>query len=98
MAQVQIIARHRIKEGHENEVLALLGQFIEAARDEPGNLAFDSYGKTGDRRSYVLLERYTSREALAAHRQTPHFTGLLLTQIVPLLEARTVEEYDVPAT
>jgi quinol monooxygenase YgiN len=96
MAQVQIIARHTIKEGHEDEVLTLLGQFIEAAREEPGNLAFDSYGKTGDRRSYVLLERYASREALDAHRQTPHFTGTLLAQIVPLLETRAIEECDVP--
>lgn len=75
---------------------ALLGQFVEAAREEAGNLAFDSYGKTGDRRSYVLLERYASREALDEHRRAPHFTGLLLAQIVPLLETRTVEEYDVP--
>jgi quinol monooxygenase YgiN len=96
MAQVQIIARHTIKEGSEDEVLDLLGQFIEAAREEPGNLAFDSYGKTGDRRSYVLLERYASREALSAHRLAPHFTGLLLARIAPLLETRTVEEYDVP--
>ena len=96
MVQVQIIARHTIKEGHDDEVLALLAQFIEAARAEPGNLAFDSYGKTGDRRSYVLLERYASREAFDAHRHAPHFTGMLLTQIVPLLETRTVEEYDVP--
>ncbi|MGH3246508.1 MAG: putative quinol monooxygenase [Trebonia sp.] len=96
MAQVQIIARHTIKEDREDEVLDLLGHFIEAAREEPGNLAFDSYGKTGDRRSYVLLERYASREALDAHRRAPHFTGLLLAQIVPLLESRTVEEYDVP--
>lgn len=96
MAQVQIIARHTIEEGHEDEVMDLLGQFIKAAREEPGNLAFTSYGKTGDRRSYVLLERYASREALNAHRHAPHFTGLLLTQIVPLLTSRTVEEYDVP--
>ena len=44
----------------------------------------------------MLLERYASREALDAHRQTPHFTGTLLTQIAPLLETRTVEDYDVP--
>ena len=47
--------------------------------------------------SYVLLERYASREALAAHRATPHFQEILLSQIVPLLAHRTIEEYDVPA-
>jgi quinol monooxygenase YgiN len=44
----------------------------------------------------VLLERYISPEALAEHRSAPHFTQVLLGQIVPLLESRTVEEYDVP--
>jgi quinol monooxygenase YgiN len=96
MTQVQLIARHTIKPGHEREVLKLLGGFIDAARREPGNLAFDVYRKIGDDRSYVLLERYASREALAAHRETPHFTQLLLGQIVPLLDSRTIEEYDVP--
>jgi quinol monooxygenase YgiN len=96
MTQVQLIARHTIQRGREQEVLRLLSEFIEAARAEPGNLAFDAYLRMGDDRSYVLLERYASREALAAHRETPHFTEVLLGQIVPLLDARTVEEYDVP--
>jgi quinol monooxygenase YgiN len=96
MTQVQLIARHTIKPGHEAEVFALLAGFIDDARAEPGNLAFDSYRKTGDDRSYVLLERYVSREALAEHRSSPHFTQVLLGQIVPLLDSRTIEEYDVP--
>jgi quinol monooxygenase YgiN len=96
MTQVQLIARHTIKEGSEQEVLGLLDGFIDAARAEPGNLAFDAYRKIGDQRSYVLLERYASREALATHRETPHFTQVLLGRIVPLLDSRTIEEYDVP--
>jgi quinol monooxygenase YgiN len=96
MTQVQLIARHTIKEGHEREVLKLLDGFIDEARAEPGNLAFDAYRKFGDERSYVLLERYASRAALAAHRETPHFTRVLLGQIAPLLASRTIEEYDVP--
>jgi quinol monooxygenase YgiN len=96
MTQVQLIARHTIKPGRELEVLQLLSGFIEAARAEAGNLAFDVYQKMDDDRSYVLLERYASREALAAHRETPNFTAVLLGQIVPLLDSRTIEEYDVP--
>jgi quinol monooxygenase YgiN len=96
MTQVQIIARHTIKRGHEGEVLDLLAGFIDQARAEPGNLAFDAYLKVDDGRSYALLERYASRAALAAHRETPHFTQVLLGQIVPLLESRAVEEYDLP--
>jgi quinol monooxygenase YgiN len=96
ITQVQLIARHSIQRGREQEVLSLLSEFIEAARAEPGNLAFDAYRKIGDGRNYVLLERYASREALAAHRETPHFVEVLAGQIVPLLDARTIEEYDVP--
>ncbi|MCL2584395.1 MAG: antibiotic biosynthesis monooxygenase [Streptosporangiales bacterium] len=96
MTQVQLIARHTIKSGHEDEVFALLSGFIGEARAEPGNLAFDAYRKVGDQRSYVLLERYASRAALAEHRASPHFTTVLLGQIVPLLESRAIEEYDVP--
>jgi quinol monooxygenase YgiN len=78
-------------------VLALLAGFIDAARTESGNIAFDAYRKIGDERSYVLLERYASREALAEHRSSSHFTQVLIGRIVPLLDERTIEEYDVPA-
>jgi quinol monooxygenase YgiN len=96
MTEVQLIARHTIKAGHESEVLSLLAGFIDDARAEPGNLAFDAYRKIGDDRSYVLLERYASRAALAEHRSSAHFTQVLLGKIVPLLEQRTIEEYDIP--
>ncbi|GAA5192594.1 antibiotic biosynthesis monooxygenase [Rugosimonospora acidiphila] len=97
MPQVQLIARHSIRPGHESEVFDLLDQFVPLARSEPGNLAFDVYRSVDDPRSYVLLERYASREAVAEHRRTPHFTDLLLARIVPLLSGRVVEEYDIPA-
>ncbi len=42
----------------------------------------------------VLLERYVSRAAFEDHRTTPHFTGLVLEQIVPLLDSRDVELFD----
>jgi quinol monooxygenase YgiN len=94
MPKLRVIARHTIKPGHEDDVLALLAEFIGAARAEPGNLAFDAYLKLGDLRSYVLLERYASREAFADHRETPHFKDLLLGRIVPRLEQRVIETYD----
>jgi quinol monooxygenase YgiN len=72
-----------------------LNKLIEVARAEPGNLAFDMYRKADDPLSYVLLERYTSREALAAHRDSSHFKDYLLSQIAPLLQSRVVEEYDL---
>jgi quinol monooxygenase YgiN len=95
MTQVQLIARHTITAGNEDTVFALLEKLVAAARTEPGNLAFEVYRKADDARSYALLERYTSRDALTAHRDAPHFKDYLLGQIVPLLKSRVVEEYDV---
>jgi quinol monooxygenase YgiN len=43
-----------------------------------------------------MLERYTSRQAFEEHRATPHFRELMLGEIAPRLEERSVEAYDVP--
>src|ERR1700743_2656589 len=67
VSEVQLIAHHTMKPGTENEALSLLEQLIDAPRSEPGNLAFDAYRSFRDPNTYVLLERYSSRDALAAH-------------------------------
>jgi len=95
MTELQVIARYTISAGHEDEVLALLPKLAEASRGEPGALAFDVYRQVGDDRNVVLLERYASPEAFAAHRETPHFKDLALGQIIPRLQSRAVETYEV---
>ena len=96
MTEVLLIARHTMKPECEATVLPLLEQLVDATRAEPGNLSFDAYRSIRDPASYVLLERYASRDALAAHRATEHFQEILLSQIVPRLAERTIEEYDMP--
>jgi quinol monooxygenase YgiN len=93
--QLQVIARHRIAAGNEEAVWAVLPEFIEAARTEPGNIEFAAFRSLEDPRSYALLERYASQAAFDAHRDTGHFKKLLLGTIAPLLESRSVEQYDV---
>jgi quinol monooxygenase YgiN len=83
-----------MKEGEEQTVLALLPRLIEASRAEPGNVAFDAYRKLDEPRTYVLLERYASRQAFADHRESAHFKDLVLGQIAPRLERRVVEQFD----
>jgi quinol monooxygenase YgiN len=95
MSELQVIARYTMTAGHEDEVVALVSKLAEAGRREPGNVSFEAFRGIDDPRSLVLLERYASRDAFAAHRETPHFTTLVLGQIVPLLDGRVVEAYDV---
>jgi quinol monooxygenase YgiN len=93
--ELQVIARHTTADGERDAVLAILPKLIEASRKEPGNVAFDAYINIDDPQSYVLLERYASRDAFAAHRESPHFKELMLGQILPKLASRVVEQYDV---
>ena len=95
MTELQVIARYTLSAGNEDEVLALLPKLAEASRSEPGNVSFEIYRHLDDGRDVVLLERYASREAFAAHRESPHFQDLVLGQIAPRLASRVVESYDV---
>jgi quinol monooxygenase YgiN len=97
MPELQVIARHRTADGKRDAVLAVLRKLIEASRKEPGNLAFEAYLNMDDPRSYVLLERYTSRAEFAEHRESSHFKELMPGQILPNLESRVIEQYDVTA-
>ena len=94
MPALQVIARYTLAPGNEDEVLALLPQLAAATREEPGNLGFEIYRGTEDPHAVILLERYASREAFTAHRESAHFNELVLNTIVPLLESRVVELYE----
>jgi quinol monooxygenase YgiN len=94
MPELQVIARYTLSAGRAEDVLALLPQLAEASRAEPGNVSFVAYRSLDDPHDVVLLERYASRDAFAAHRESPHFKSLVLEQIAPLLERRVVETYD----
>jgi quinol monooxygenase YgiN len=95
MPELQVIARHTAADGKRDAVFAVLPKLIEACRNEPGNLAFEAFLSADDPQSYVLLERYTSRAAFAEHRASSHFKELMLGQILPNLENRVVELFDV---
>jgi quinol monooxygenase YgiN len=95
MAELQAIARYRIAAGKEQEVFPLLDKLAEASRTEPGNLSFVVYRALEDERDIVLLERYASRGSFEAHRETQHFKEIVVDQIIPRLDSRVVESYDV---
>jgi quinol monooxygenase YgiN len=95
MTELQAIARYTISAGKQDEVLPLLDELVQASRSEPGNLSFVAYRQLDDDRNIVLLERYASRDAFNAHRETSHFKELVVDQIIPRLDSRVVESYDV---
>ena len=61
------------------------------ARAEPGCRDFVALRGTQDPDSFVLYERYESEEAFKAHQASPHFEGIAVAQIRPLLAVRRLE-------
>lgn len=90
-----IIARYTIAYGNTDAVLALLPLVETASRREPGCISYDAYIKLSDEHQVVLIERYDSVQAVAAHRESPHFTSIVLKQIIPMLSSREVETHEV---
>jgi quinol monooxygenase YgiN len=93
--ELQVIARYRVADGRVDEVLDLIRAAAERSRQEPGNLSYVAHQSIDDPRDVVLLERYRSPADFAAHRETDHFRDIVLGRIVPLLESRVAETFEV---
>ena len=94
-SEVAIVVRYQAMAGTGDEVAALLATHAAATRAEPGNLEFVALRSTGDPDAFVLYERYTGQEAFEAHTGSPHYEGIAVARIRPLLKDRTVEFCEV---
>ena len=99
-AEVAIVVRYQANAGTGDQVAALLGLHVAATRAEPGCVDFVALRGVEDPDSFVLYERYESRAAFQAHMASPHFEGIAVARIRPLLVSRSVEFQQViePAT
>ena len=77
--------------GRGDQIAALLSRHAAATRAEPGCHDFVALRGTEDPDSFVLYERYENREAFDAHMASPHYQGIAVARIRPLLSDRTVE-------
>ena len=64
-----------------------------ATRAEPGCLLYLVNRSTTATDTFVLYEHYEGEDALAAHRDTPHFQRLAVGQVIPMLEERVFDVY-----
>ena len=87
--EVAIVVHYQAMAGKGDEVAALLARHTAATRAEPGNLDFVALRSSEDPDAFVLYERYSSGDAFKAHQASPHFEGIAVAQIRPLLGERT---------
>jgi quinol monooxygenase YgiN len=90
-SEVAIVVHYQAMEGKGDEVAALLARHTAATRAEPGCHDFVALRSSDDPDSFVLYERYASQQAFEAHQASPHFEGIAVAQIRPLLSNRAVE-------
>lgn len=69
----KIVAVLTARPGKAAELRALLDGMVAPSRAEPGNLRWDIWQDTAEPTRFVLDELYVDLDAIAAHRETPHF-------------------------
>jgi quinol monooxygenase YgiN len=72
MSEVVVVVLARAKPGCGGQALAAFGELAAVTHTEEGCLLFALHRDPGDAERIVLVERWTSREALDAHLLTPH--------------------------
>ena len=90
-----IIARFKVKPGHVDEVISLLGEASVPSRQEPGCHLYIANRDLSDPDAIVMYEQYDDEAAFQAHLDSPHCREIVAGKIVPLLESRQRETFTV---
>lgn len=62
-----------VKEEHVEDFKKACEENHNESVKEPGNLRFDFLQEAGNSSKFVFYEAYESEEAVAAHKNTPHY-------------------------
>ncbi|WP_395405719.1 putative quinol monooxygenase (plasmid) [Arthrobacter sp. UC242_113] len=87
---VTTVAHYRFPPAAREAVLERLLPVAQTTRDEPGLKYFHILETPSEEGHLILIEGWKDQEALARHRERPHFRDGLLGSVVPLLYERSV--------
>jgi len=90
-----VVARFKAKPGSDDEIAKLLAEMVPHAMEEPGCHMYIVNRLVDDPSVFLLYEQYTDAEAFAAHGQTEAFKRIVAGRVVPLLEERGREIFEV---
>ncbi|MEU9137566.1 antibiotic biosynthesis monooxygenase family protein [Streptomyces sp. NPDC048404] len=80
-----LLAEFTAREGAQDEVARLIGDYALKVREEEGNLAFDVYTKAAAPRAFWIFEVYRNEDAFQAHLNAP-YGGPFNAALDPLVE------------
>ena len=74
---IRVVARHVVKEGGKEELVAILQELVQKTRLENGCISYSLYESLDDPNVVTMLEEWESKEALDAHIKAEHFTRII---------------------
>jgi len=94
MAELTVIARLKARPGKEAELEQALRVVVTPTHAEPGCLRYAFHRSTDDPATFLLVERWVSREALDQHLEMPYLKALR-ARFPELVEGRDVGLYEL---
>ncbi len=93
-----LVAKYHVKPGHGDTVEAALRRMAPLVlAQEPGCTQYRVHRSTENPDLFLLYEEYVDQAAIEAHRRMPQFQEIIEGTIVPLLDKREREFYEVVA-
>ncbi|MBA2604306.1 MAG: antibiotic biosynthesis monooxygenase [Acidobacteria bacterium] len=90
-----VAAQYYAKEGKAEEIAAILETMIPISRSESGCALYTVNRSVDDPRKFLLYEQYHDRSGYEAHMATDAFKENILGRVVPMLESRVRDFYEV---
>ena len=81
-----LVVRMRLREGEEENAIALMRELAAESRKEPGNELYIPCRDPEDPRSILIFEQYADKAAFEAHGASEHFQRLAVNGLWGLLE------------
>jgi quinol monooxygenase YgiN len=91
-----IVVKFTIRSDRSDEWLALVDDFTQATRGEPGNIIFEWSRSVDNPHQFVLVEAFESSQAGQAHTNSDHFRTAMAWMPDVIAETPEIVHIEVP--
>lgn len=95
---ILIVVKFKVRPERSDGWLALVDEFTQKTRGEPGNLWFEWSRSVDDPHEFVLVEAFRDGDAGSAHVATEHFQQAMRTLVDALAETPRILNVEMPGT
>lgn len=93
---IVLVAKYHVKRGKSDEVAAALKKMAPRVKaEEPGCTLYHVNRSADNPDFFLLYEHYADEAALTSHRETTHFKEIIEGTVIPLLDKREREFYEL---